>query len=121
MGTSLLMLIAFPILAGALLMLEADRLFGAYVYNPSSGGRILWQHLFAHIHYVVFGTVVFAMFAGLSFWWPKMTSRMLGERAGQAALLAAVRRRLHHAQSGLRRAGSRRTGARFHTTFLVQH
>ncbi|HSJ20439.1 MAG TPA: cbb3-type cytochrome c oxidase subunit I, partial [Nocardioidaceae bacterium] len=44
--TSLLVLIAFPILAGALLMLEADRLLGAHVYDPSSGGPILWQHLF---------------------------------------------------------------------------
>jgi cytochrome c oxidase subunit 1 len=24
----------------------------------------------AHFHYVVFGTVVFAMFAGYYFWWP---------------------------------------------------
>src|SRR5699024_8525461 len=27
----------------------------------------------AHFHYVVFGTVVFAMFAGFYFWWPKFT------------------------------------------------
>ncbi len=27
----------------------------------------------AHFHYVVFGTVVFAMFAGFYFWWPKST------------------------------------------------
>ncbi|MEV6110655.1 NAD-binding protein, partial [Streptomyces sp. NPDC051940] len=30
-----------------------------------------------HFHYVVFGTVVFAMFAGFHFWWPKMTGKML--------------------------------------------
>ncbi len=29
----------------------------------------------AHFHYVVFGTVVFAMFAGFYFWWPKWTER----------------------------------------------
>ncbi|WP_235583053.1 cbb3-type cytochrome c oxidase subunit I, partial [Kitasatospora sp. Root107] len=34
----------------------------------------------AHFHYVVFGTVVFAMFAGFHFWWPKMTGKMLDER-----------------------------------------
>ena len=28
----------------------------------------------AHFHYVVFGTVVFAMFAGFYFWWPKFTA-----------------------------------------------
>ncbi|GAA3975304.1 cytochrome c oxidase subunit I [Thermobifida alba] len=33
----------------------------------------------AHFHYVVFGTVVFAMFAGFYFWWPKFTGKMLDE------------------------------------------
>jgi cytochrome c oxidase subunit I len=37
----------------------------------------------AHIHYVVFGTVVFAMFAGFYFWWPKMTGRRLNETLGK--------------------------------------
>ncbi|MDF5755575.1 cytochrome c oxidase subunit I [Spongiactinospora sp. TRM90649] len=36
----------------------------------------------AHFHYVVFGTVVFAMFAGFYFWWPKFTGRMLNDRVG---------------------------------------
>ncbi|MEO3749357.1 cytochrome c oxidase subunit I [Streptomyces sp. B6B3] len=36
-----------------------------------------------HFHYVVFGTVVFAMFAGFHFWWPKLTGRMLDERLGK--------------------------------------
>ncbi|MDZ5622874.1 cbb3-type cytochrome c oxidase subunit I, partial [Nocardioides sp. HM23] len=44
--TSLLVLIAFPVLAGALLSLEADRQLGAHVFDPSHGGAILWQHLF---------------------------------------------------------------------------
>jgi cytochrome c oxidase subunit 1 len=235
--TSILVLIAFPILAAALLMLEADRRLGAQVYNAANGGPILWQHLFwffghpevyiialpffgivteilpvfsrkpifgyvglvaatlgigvlsiavwahhmfvtgavnlpffsfmtfliavptgvkffnwigtmwggslsfdtpmlwsvgflatflfggltgvilaspaldyqlsdtyfvvAHFHYVVFGTVVFAMFAGFYFWWPKFTGRMLDEKLGK----------LHF---WLLFIG-------FHTTFLVQH
>ena len=235
--TSLLVLIAFPVLAGALLSLEADRLLGAHVFDTAHGGAILWQHLFwffghpevyiialpffgiiteilpvfsrkpifgyvglvgatlgiailsaavwahhmfvtgavdlpffsgmtfliavptgvkffnwigtmwggsitfhtpmlwamgflttflfggltgiilasppldfhvsdsyfvvAHFHYVVFGTVVFAMFAGFYFWWPKLTGRMLDERLGY----------LHF---WLLFIG-------FHTTFLVQH
>jgi cytochrome c oxidase subunit 1 len=45
--------------------------------------------------------VVFAMFAGFYFWWPKMTGRMLDERLGK----------LHF---WLLFIG-------FHTTFLVQH
>ncbi|HLU95564.1 MAG TPA: cytochrome c oxidase subunit I [Thermobifida alba] len=33
----------------------------------------------AHFHYTLFGTVVFAMFAGFYFWWPKFTGKMLDE------------------------------------------
>ena len=49
----------------------------------------------AHFHYVVFGTVVFAMFAGFYFWWPKWTGKMLNERLGKCALLDAVHRLPH--------------------------
>jgi cytochrome c oxidase subunit 1 len=55
----------------------------------------------AHFHYVVFGTVVFAMFAGFYFWWPKWTGKMLNERLG-------------HIHFWMLFVG-------FHTTFLVQH
>ena len=235
--TSLLVLIAFPVLAGALLSLEADRQFGAHVFDTAHGGAILWQHLFwffghpevyiialpffgivteilpvfsrkpifgyvglvgatlgiailsvavwahhmfvtgavnlpffsgmtfliavptgvkffnwigtmwggsisfdtpmlwsigflttflfggltgvilasppldfaisdsyfvvAHFQYVVFGTVVFAMFAGFYFWWPKMAGRMLDERLGKVHFWLLF--------------------VGFHTTFLVQH
>jgi cytochrome c oxidase subunit 1 len=235
--TSLMALIAFPILAGALLALEADRKFGAHIFDSASGGPILWQHLFwffghpevyiiaipffgiisevlpvfsrkpifgyvglvgatlgiaslsvsvwahhmfatgavnlpffsfmsfliavptgvkffnwigtmwggsvsldtpmlwsigflvtflfggltgvilaspsldfqvtdsyfvvAHFHYVVFGTVVFAMFAGFYFWWPKLTGRMLDERLGKIHFWMLF--------------------VGFHMTFLVQH
>ena len=44
--TSLLILIAFPILTAALLGLLADRQLGAHVFDPANGGVILWQHLF---------------------------------------------------------------------------
>ena len=37
----------------------------------------------AHFHYVLFGTIVFAVFAGTYFWFPKMTGRMLDERLGR--------------------------------------
>ncbi|GAA1750844.1 cytochrome c oxidase subunit I [Nonomuraea sp. AD125B] len=55
----------------------------------------------AHFHYVVFGTVVFAMFAGFYFWWPKFTGKMLNDKLGK----------LHF---WLLFIG-------FHATFLVQH
>jgi cytochrome c oxidase subunit 1 len=237
LATSLLVLIAFPILAGALLALEADRALGAHIFDPANGGPLLWQHVFwffghpevyiialpffgivteilpvfsrkpifgyiglvgatlgiaalsmavwahhmfvtgavdlpffsfmtfliavptgvkffnwigtmwggslsfdtpmlwavgflttflfggltgvilasppldfqlsdsyfvvAHFHYVVFGTVVFAMFAGFYFWWPKLTGRMLDERLGKIHFWLLF--------------------IGFHTTFLVQH
>jgi cytochrome c oxidase subunit 1 len=235
--TSILVLIAFPCLAAALLALEADRKFGAHIFDAAHGGALLWQHLFwffghpevyiialpffgivteilpvfsrkpvfgyvglvaatisiaglsitvwahhmfvtgqvllpffsfmtfliavptgvkffnwvgtiwrgqlsfespmlwsigflvtflfggltgvilatppldfqlsdsyfvvAHFHYVVFGTVVFAMFAGFYFWWPKMTGKMLNDRLGK----------IHFWMLFLG----------FHGTFLVQH
>ncbi|WP_054953505.1 aa3-type cytochrome oxidase subunit I [Flaviflexus massiliensis] len=55
----------------------------------------------AHFHYVVFGTVVFAMYAGFYFWWPKFTGRMLNERIGK----------LHFWL----------TFIGFHLTFMIQH
>jgi cytochrome c oxidase subunit 1 len=55
----------------------------------------------AHFHYVVFGTVVFAMFGGFYYWWPKMTGRMLDERLGKVHFWLLF--------------------VGFHTTFLIQH
>ncbi|AWT42243.1 MULTISPECIES: aa3-type cytochrome oxidase subunit I [Streptomyces] len=235
--TSILILMAFPVLAAALLVLEADRRFGSQVFDAANGGALLWQHLFwffghpevyiialpffgiiteiipvfsrkpifgyltlvgatisitglsvvvwahhmfatgavllpffsfmsfliavptgvkffnwtgtmlrgslsfetpmlwatgflvtflfggltgvilasppmdfhvtdsyfvvAHFHYVVFGTVVFAIFGGLYFWWPKFTGKMLDERLGKIQFWTLF--------------------VGFHTTFLVQH
>jgi cytochrome c oxidase subunit 1 len=235
--TSILVLIAFPVLAAALLALEIDRKFGAHIFDAANGGALLWQHLFwffghpevyiialpffgivtevlpvfsrkpifgyiglvsatiaiaglsitvwahhmfptgqvllpffafmtfliavptgvkffnwvgtmwrgrlsfespmlfsvgflvtflfggltgvilasppldfqltdsyfvvAHFHYVVFGTVVFAMFAGFYFWWPKMTGKMLDDRLGKVHFWMLF--------------------IGFHATFLVQH
>jgi cytochrome c oxidase subunit 1 len=55
----------------------------------------------AHFHYVLFGTVVFTMFGGFYFWWPKMTGKMLNERLGKVHFWLLF--------------------IGFHTTFLVQH
>ncbi len=55
----------------------------------------------AHFHYVVFGTVVFAMFSGFYFWWPKWTGKMLNDRLG-------------HVHFWMLFVG-------FHMTFLIQH
>jgi cytochrome c oxidase subunit 1 len=47
-----------------------------------------WQvndsyYVVAHFHYVAFGGIVFALFAGIFYWWPKMFGRMLDERLGK--------------------------------------
>src|SRR5690606_8893489 len=44
--TSILVLLVFPVLAATLLALEADRKLGTHIFDPSSGGPILYQHLF---------------------------------------------------------------------------
>jgi len=37
----------------------------------------------AHIHYVLFGGSIFAIFSGIYYWFPKASGRMLNERIGQ--------------------------------------
>ncbi len=45
--TGLLILIAFPVLTAALIMLYADRHFGTHVFSVKGGGSpVLWQNLF---------------------------------------------------------------------------
>ena len=46
----------------------------------------------AHFHYVLFGTIVFATYAGIYFWFPKATGRFLDERLGPVAFLGDVHR-----------------------------
>ncbi len=48
-----------------------------------------WQvtdtyYVLAHIHYVLFGGSIFGLFAGMYYWFPKMTGRLLNERWGKA-------------------------------------
>ncbi len=37
----------------------------------------------AHMHYVLFGGAMFALFAALYYWWPKIFGRTLGRRIGK--------------------------------------
>jgi cytochrome c oxidase subunit 1 len=37
----------------------------------------------SHLHYVLFGGSVFGIFAGIFYWFPKMTGKLLNERLGQ--------------------------------------
>ncbi len=55
----------------------------------------------AHFHYVLMGGAVFAVFAGIYYWFPKMTGKMLNETLGKASFWLML--------------------IGFHTTFLIQH
>jgi cytochrome c oxidase subunit 1 len=55
----------------------------------------------AHFHYVLFGTIVFAVYGGIYFWFPKMTGRMMDERLGKVHFWLTI--------------------IGFNVTFLVQH
>ena len=37
----------------------------------------------AHIHYVLYGGSLFTIYAGVYYWFPKMTGRMFDERLGK--------------------------------------
>ena len=37
----------------------------------------------AHFHYVIVGAIVFNIFAGIYYWFPKMTGRLMSERLGR--------------------------------------
>ena len=55
----------------------------------------------AHLHYVLFGGSVFGIFAGLYYWFPKMTGRMMSEALGKTSFWLMF--------------------IGFNVTFLVQH
>jgi cytochrome c oxidase subunit I len=40
-------------------------------------------YIVAHFHYVLFGGSVFGLFAGIYYWWPKITGRLLSEGIGR--------------------------------------
>ena len=55
----------------------------------------------AHLHYVLFGGSVFGLFAGLYYWFPKMSGRLMSEALGKASFWTMF--------------------VGFNMTFLVQH
>jgi cytochrome c oxidase subunit 1 len=55
----------------------------------------------AHFHYVLMGGAVFAVFAGIYYWYPKMTGRLMSEGLGKLSFWLML--------------------IGFHVTFLIQH
>jgi len=81
-------------------------LFGGMTGVLLASPPLNWQvtdtyFVVAHFHYVLFGTIVFATYSGIYFWFPKMTGRMMDETLGKIHFWL--------------------TFVGFHGTFLVQH
>lgn len=55
----------------------------------------------AHFHYVIVGGLIFGIFSGLHYWWPKMFGRILNEKLGKMTFWTFF--------------------IGFHMTFFVQH
>jgi cytochrome c oxidase subunit 1 len=65
-----------------------------------------WQlndsyYVVAHFHYTIFGGAIFPIFAGIYYWYPKMSGRLLNERLGKLSFWLVF--------------------IGFNMTFLVQH
>ena len=50
---------------------------------PSDAQQQDTYFIVAHIHYVLFGGSIFALFAGIYYWWPKITGRMMNDSLGK--------------------------------------
>ncbi|HYM57918.1 MAG TPA: cbb3-type cytochrome c oxidase subunit I, partial [Solirubrobacteraceae bacterium] len=92
-------------------LLFAVGLIGVFLIGGISGIFLAvfpvdWQltdtyFVVAHLHYVLFGGSVFGIFAGLYYWFPKLSGRMLSEGLGKASFWTIL--------------------IGFNLTFLVQH
>jgi cytochrome c oxidase subunit I len=75
---------AFHYAAGLVALFTIGGLSGIMHASPPVD---LQQHdsyfVVAHFHYVLIGGSLFGIFAGLYYWWPKITGRLLDERLGK--------------------------------------
>src|ERR687893_213579 len=89
----------------------AAGLIGMFVIGGITGVQLAvfpvdWQlhdtyFVVAHMHYVLFGGSVFGIFAGLYYWFPKMTGRLMSEGLGKLSFWLMF--------------------IGFHLTFFIQH
>jgi heme/copper-type cytochrome/quinol oxidase subunit 1 len=94
LATALLILMAFPSLAAVVCELLLERHYGALFFNaPYGGDPILYEHLFwffghpevivARFHYTLGGGALFAVFAAIYFWYPKIAGIKINEFMGK--------------------------------------
>ncbi len=50
---------------------------------PSDWQQTDTYYIVGHLHYVIFGGSIFALFGGLYYWFPKFTGRMMSDRLGK--------------------------------------
>jgi cytochrome c oxidase subunit 1 len=55
----------------------------SHAVSPSDFQQQDTYYIVAHIHYVLFGGSIFGIFAGIYYWWPKITGKMLNETLGR--------------------------------------
>jgi cytochrome c oxidase subunit 1 len=53
-----------------------------HVVPPAELKETYTYYVVAHFHYVLFGGTMMGLFAGMYYWWPKMTGRLLSEPLG---------------------------------------
>ncbi|MEM3637576.1 MAG: cbb3-type cytochrome c oxidase subunit I [Conexivisphaerales archaeon] len=85
--TQVLMLMAFPSLLAALLLLMSDRLLGTQFFAASSGGALLWDNLFWFFGHPEVYVVLLPAFGAILEILPTFTGRPLAART--AILVAA--------------------------------
>ncbi len=54
-----------------------------HALSPADTQQTDTYYIVAHFHYVIFGGIIFGLFAGLYFWWPKVFGHMLDEKMGK--------------------------------------
>jgi cytochrome c oxidase subunit 1 len=55
----------------------------SHAVSPSDFQQSDTYYIVAHLHYVLFGGSIFGIFAGIYYWWPKITGKMLNEPLGR--------------------------------------
>jgi cytochrome c oxidase subunit 1 len=66
-------------------------LSGIWIASPALDAHANNSYVIvAHFHYTLLAGSIFGFFAGVFYWWPKVTGRLLGERLGRVQLVLFV-------------------------------